>query len=461
MRTKSLNFRLLIAEGLVLAAFFTLVAFILEEGFLESAEQALKDRLQVQIYALLSAAKLNEAGDLIMPPTLPEPRFENPGSGLYGFIQEAKKNMVWRSQSAIGLEELVPPKELSAGISKFVSVKHDRYALHSDVILKNITGSEREYIFTVTEDAGFVSSKVAYLQETLRIWLLIIGLVLIFIQFVVLRWSLKPLRSIIKDLDAVEHGKKMLLDGQYAAELEGLAGNINAFITHERSHSARYRNNLADLAHSLKTPLAILRGCVEYIGDNNQTIHCVESYGDNKQTVHEQISRMNQIIEYQLQRAAVKADHKTLNTVDLSTVINKVKSSLYKVYVDRSINFEVTIPKECPIFCQEGDLYEIVGNLMDNACKWCHHSVKVSIELNQRRNRRNFSVLLQIEDDGPGIPVGKFNDILKRGIRADENIHGHGIGVTVVYELMELLGGKLEGGKSNALGGMRWSIYFP
>jgi two-component system sensor histidine kinase PhoQ len=448
MRTKSLSFRLLIAEGLVLAAFFTLVAFILEQGFLESAEQALKDRLQVQVYALLSAAKLNEGGELIMPPILPEPRFENPGSGLYGYIQQAKKNLVWRSQSAIGLEELVAPKELSPGISKFVSVRHDRYALHSDVILKNNTGIEREYIFTVTEDAGFVSSKVAYLQETLRFWLLIIGFVLIFIQFVVLRWSLKPLRSIVKDLDAVEHGKKMLLDGQYATELEGLAGNLNAFITHERSHSDRYRNNLADFSHSLKTPLAILRGCVE-------------SYSDNKETVHEQITRMDHIIEYQLQRAAVKAEHKTLNTVDLSTVTNKVKSSLSKVYVDKNINFEVTIPEQCLIFCQEGDLYEIVGNLLDNACKWCHHSVKVSIELNQRRNRRNFSVLLQIEDDGPGIPVGKFNDILKRGIRADENIHGHGIGVTVVYELMELLGGKLEGGKSETLEGMRWRIYFP
>ena len=106
-------------------------------------------------------------------------------------------------------------------------------------------------------------------------------------------------------------------------------------------------------------------------------------------------------------------------------------------------------------------MYEIVGNLLDNACKWCKNSIKVSIELNARKSRRDFSLLLQIEDDGPGIPVGKFNDILKRGIRADENIHGHGIGVTVVFELIQLVGGKLEGGKSQTLNGMRWSIYLP
>lgn len=98
---------------------------------------------------------------------------------------------------------------------------------------------------------------------------------------------------------------------------------------------------------------------------------------------------------------------------------------------------------------------------MDNACKWCKKSVKVSILLNQRKARRDFAVLLQIQDDGPGIPVGKFNAILKRGVRADENIHGHGIGVSVVAELIGLLGGKLEGGESEALRGMRWSVYLP
>ncbi len=448
MRRKSLSFRLLVTEGFVLAIFFTLVAIILEQGFRHSAEQALKDRLQVQVYALLSAAKLNESGDLIMPPLLPEPRFETPGSGLYGFIQQAKKDTVWRSQSAIGLEELIPPNQLTAGISEFVVVKHDRYAVHSDVILKSSNGIEREFIFTVTEDARFVSTQIEHLRDLLRIWLLAIGVTLVIIQFVLLRWSLKPLRDIVNDLEEVDQGHKTLLDGVYATELAGLASNLNAFIVHERAQLDRYRNNLADLAHSLKTPLAILRGCVE-------------SFSDNKETVQEQISRMNQIVEYQLQKAAAKAELKAIKSIDISKVIMKIKSSLDKVYIEKGLTFELEIPEQHLIYCEEGDLYEIIGNLMDNACKWCHHSVKVTINLNPRKNRRNYGLLLQIEDDGPGIPVGKFNDILKRGIRADENIHGHGIGVTVVHEIISLLGGTLEGGTSAELGGMRWSVYLP
>ncbi len=447
MRANSLSFRLLAAEGLVLAAFFALVALVLEQGFRESAEQALQERLQIQIYSLLSAAKLNNAGELIMPSNLHEPRFENPGSGLYGFIQQANKKPIWRSPSAIGLDVIDPPK-LTPGNSAFELDKHDRYALHYDVIWQNVAHVEREYIFTVAEDARFIINQVKQLQQTLRFWLLIIGVILVLIQFALLRWSLKPLRSIVTDLEAIEQGKKNLLDGRYPTELEGLAGNLNSFIAHERAHLERYRNNLADLAHSLKTPLAILRGCVE-------------SFSENKETVQEQISRMNQIIEYQLQRAAAKGEHKAIRTINVSAVINKIISSLSKVYIDKGINFEKIIPEQYLIYCEEGDIYEIIGNLLDNACKWCNHSVKVSISINQRKNRRNFSLLLEIEDDGPGIPVGKFNDILKRGIRADENIHGHGIGVTVVNELIGLLGGYLEGGKSATLGGMKWSVYLP
>ncbi|MDP2901978.1 MAG: ATP-binding protein [Methylovulum sp.] len=445
MHTKSLSFRLLIAEGLVLTVFFALVAIVLEQGFRNSAEKALQERLQIQIYSLLSAAELNDADELIMPPSLPEPRFETPGSGLYGFIQQASKKLIWRSPSAIGLEVFSPP-ELQSGQFIFLIDKQGRYALHYDVIWQTVADTEREFIVTVEEDARFVSDQVEEFQKTLRLWLLMIGIALISIQVALLRWSLTPLRSIAKDLEAIEQGQKTHLDGQYPSELRGLVGNLNAFISIERAHLERYRNHLADLAHSLKTPLAILRGCIETF---------------NAETVKEQIFRMDEIVEYQLHRAAAKGGQKAIKTVDLSVIINKISASLSKVYIDKKINFDIDIPDSCLIYCEEGDLYEIVGNLMDNACKWCKQTVKITLYLKQRKARRDFSVLLEIEDDGPGIPIGKFNDILKRGVRADENIDGHGIGMTVVYELIELLGGKLEGGKSTTLGGMRWGVYLP
>ncbi len=447
MQIKSLSYRLFFSAGLVLAAFFALVSVVLEQGFRESAEQALQEKLQVYVYSLLSVAELKDTGDLSMPVSLPEPQFATPGSGLYSFIHLSKKKLLWRSPSAIGLQVTLPP-ELPPGNFAFLLTEQGRYALHYAVIWKNAAGVEHEYIFTVTEDAQFVSNQVERFRKTLRGWLLALGLVLILIQLILLRWSLKPLRIIVKDLTAIEQGDKTHLDGNYATELKGLAGNLNAFINSERAHLERYRNALADLAHSLKTPLSILRGYAE-------------SFSANNESVKEQILRMDEIIEYQLQRAAAKGQHKSTRTLDLTQVINKISVSLNKVYFNKSITFDLLMPVQSLIYYEDGDLYEIAGNLMDNACKWCQDTVKITITLKARKGRREYAVLLQVEDDGPGIPPGKLAEILKRGVRADENIHGHGIGMAVVYELVGLLGGVLEGKKSDTLGGMRWDVYLP
>ena len=196
MQIKSLSYRLFFSAGLVLAAFFALVSVVLEQGFRESAEQALQEKLQVYVYSLLSVAELKSSGELSMPTSLPEPQFATPGSGLYGFIHRAKQNLLWRSPSAIGLQVTLPP-DLPPGNFAFLLTEHDRYALHYAVIWKNMAGVEHEYIFTVTEDAQFVRNQVERFRKTLRGWLLALGLVLILIQLILLRWSLKPLRLIV------------------------------------------------------------------------------------------------------------------------------------------------------------------------------------------------------------------------------------------------------------------------
>jgi two-component system sensor histidine kinase PhoQ len=273
------------------------------------------------------------------------------------------------------------------------------------------------------------------------LWLGIVGTLLLLLQLVVLRWSLKPVRTIVSDLQQIEGGYKKQLDGIYPTELQGLAGNLNILINSERAHLERYRNTLADLAHSLKTPLAILRGCV------------------NSPIMEDQIVRMNEIVEYQLQRAAIKGEKKITGQVDLVDITYKIIHSLDKVYKDKHIVFELNLPERCWVYCEEGDVYEIVGNLLDNACKWCKS--RIIIKLNNANRAIGSSLILHIEDDGPGIPADKLKTILQRGVRADENIHGHGIGMAVVHEMINLLGGQLQGYKSPTLGGMYWKVHLP
>jgi len=447
VRIDSLTFRLSISTVFVLTAFFYLVTFVLEQSFREGAEKALKEKLQIHIYSLLSVAELTASGELKMPAILLEPRFSNPGSGLYATIKQVNNVLKWRSISAIGVD-LPSVMRLKPGESVFVKGDGGRFLLNYAVIWENDVGLEQYYIFTVAEDEYYVSGQVEHFKNTLRAWLLFVGLLLVFILFLVLRWSLKPLRLIGDDLEQIEAGNKSRLDGQYPSELKGLAGNLNALIVSERAHLERYRNTLADLAHSLKTPLAILTGCIE-----PDVV--------DKKTVTEQISRMNEIVEYQLQKAAAKGQQQLTGEVELSIILKKIILSLQKVYCDKQINFSFAQNDNCMMYCEEGDIYEIAGNLLDNAAKWCKKNVRVSLNQLSREKNSRFSVVLQIEDDGSGIPKEKLDLIIQRGVRADEHIQGHGIGMAVVNELTELLDGKLIAGKSESLGGMKWQVYLP
>jgi len=427
----------------ILIAFFALVAYVLEQAFQKSAEQALMEKLQVQVYSLLSVAEMDNALRLKMPPVLREPRFENPGSGLYAEIRLSDKTLVWRSRSAIGID-LPVLDNLQQG--EFVFLKDRQFfVLQYSVLWESQTKFQRNYIFVVAEDGRFLFNQVAQFRMTLMKWLSGIGLLLIFVQLVLLHWGLKPLRQIGKDLALIEVGEKEKLDGRYPTEIQVLVKSLNGLVSSERAHLERYRNTLADLAHSLKTPLAIIRGCLE---ERN----C------NPQLVHEQVSRMNEIVEYQLQKAAAKGQKKLTGSVNLCQILDKIIASLKKVYQDKNVVFELQGDGKCRVFCEEGDLYEVAGNLLDNAAKWCKHHVKVTVtELDDL----DYSLLMTVEDDGPGIAPDKIEEILQRGVRADENIEGHGIGMAVVRELVTLLGGRLQAEKSQELGGIKWLVFWP
>ncbi|MCK5888608.1 MAG: GHKL domain-containing protein [Methylococcales bacterium] len=447
MQLHSLSFRLFISVTFVLAVFFCLIAFVLEQGFKESAERSLQEKLQIHIYSLLSVADLTDDGELKMPVTLQDPRFSSIDSGLYASIQQTNSVLIWRSISASYIS-FFPSVSLNPGESKFIKDYGNNFLLHYAVIWETHKGQEQYYLFTVAEDKQFVTDQINVFRVTIRSWFASISILLILIQFFVLRWSLKPLRLIGNDLEKIEAGKKEQLDGQYPSELKGLAGNLNALILSERAHLERYRNTLADLAHSLKTPLAILTGCIE-------------PEVTNKRIVAEQILRMNEIVEYQLQKAAAQGERRLSGEIDISVIIEKVISSLSKVYREKRINFSFQRHGSCTIYGEEGDIYEIAGNLLDNAAKWCRKNVSVSLTHLDKNKHTPYSIVLQVEDDGSGIPEKKLEDILQRGVRADERIQGHGIGMAVVKELIDLLGGQLVSSKSGELGGMKWLVYLP
>ncbi len=221
---------MLISTGLVLTIFFVLAAFALEKGFQQSVEQALKEKLQIRIFSLLSAAELNLNGVLQINEPLPESRFANPGSGLFAYIISPGQGLIWRSVSSLG-QDLPKTRLNKPGVFEFKHLDTQWYMISYSVIWEAQQGQENKYLITVVENARFINSEIAQFKTTLRSWLLAIGLISLLTLLFVLRWSLSPLRKIVSDLRAIETGVLNRLEGNYAEELLGLAANLNALIS--------------------------------------------------------------------------------------------------------------------------------------------------------------------------------------------------------------------------------------
>jgi two-component system sensor histidine kinase PhoQ len=297
------------------------------------------------------------------------------------------------------------------------------FSLNFTVSWEISAGSYRYYTFQVAETQRGFNEQVAGFRRSLWGWLLVSALVLLLVQGVILSWSLKPLRQVAREVREIEIGRQSELVGAYPRELSTLTENLNALIRHSHAHLERYRHALADLAHSLKTPLAVLRGAVEMPA------------AELVNTVQEQIERMNRTVEYQLQRAAVAGRIALTAPIAVSAIARKVVEAMDKVYRHKVLRLRCDVDDAILFYGDEGDLFEILGNLTDNACKWAKR--RVVIRAFQRENAGRIELLLEIEDDGPGIPAEQRQRILNRGVRADPSVAGYGIGLAVVRNIVE------------------------
>jgi two-component system sensor histidine kinase PhoQ len=426
----SLHARLLVAASIVLVAFLGLTGLTLDRAFRDSALTAVKDRLQTQVYMLLGVADLDPGNGLLLPDILPEVKFSTPGSGLYARVTDQEGNVVWRSRSTLGMVLPRLPEKGNFGQARFQEVGNADalpfFALALSISWEVTPDTYRGYTFEVVESQQDYTEQVSSFRRSLWGWLLGVALVLLMVQGVILRWGLDPLRKVAREVRAIESGQQRQLSGNYPEELHSLTTNLNVLIRNSQAHLERYRNALADLAHSLKTPLAVLRGIVE----SNLLPP------DLRASLREQMERMNRTVDYQLQRAAVVGRIALKAPVSVESVAGKVMGALAKVYVQRSLQFHRQIDQQLLFYGEEGDLFEILGNLTDNACKWARSQVAIRA-FPLTASAKQTGLVIEVEDDGPGIPEAQKQVILQRGKRADPNIAGHGIGLAVVRDIVE------------------------
>lgn len=429
----SLNARFLLVASLVLASFLTLMGLALDRAFRQSAHASAQARLHGQVLLLLSATEFGDK-QLQAPKSLPEPRLNSPASGLFAEIVDDANQVVWRSKST--LLDIDYPTPNYDGIGNFALVPTDDgtsvFGLNFGVSWELDDETVKRFEFRVAESSVTIDEQLGQFRRGLVLWFSSAAVVLLFLQGLILRWGLAPIRRLANEVTEIEAGGRESFVGTYPRELRGLTANLNVLVAHSRNRLSQYRNALDDLAHSLKTPLAVLRSVTEGKLEDSELEGVVRS----------ELDRMHQTIDYQLQRAAVVGRAPLSVPVLVAPVVERLSASLYKVYADKSLHINVDMGNVL-FHGDEGDLTELLGNLMDNACKWANTRVRVTA--GKVRSSESQSLYIEVSDDGPGLSETCARNVFGRGVRSTDLNAGQGIGLAVVREIVEeMYTGKVE-----------------
>jgi two-component system sensor histidine kinase PhoQ len=448
----SLSRRLLLSVFVVIVVFFGLTVGLLDYLFRKAAEDNMRELIDAHMVALIAAAD-PDGPESVTPTAALATRFDTPGSGLYAEIRSASGESIWRSQSTTGTDvQFGPP--LEGGERNFfyteIPDKPVRLAVASrGIVWDDLHGQPARFTFSIASDLQAYEEQLSSFRHRLVGWFVGLALLLMVTLALLLRWLLKPVRRLELEIKEVEGGEREQLGEAWPRELDAVTRNLNALLEAERTRIKRYRDTLGNLAHSLKTPLAVMR----------QTLGA-SSEARGRAALDREIDRMSDIIEHQMKRAAASGGALLGQApVDLAPIVSELRAALLKVYGNKDLLFESSVAPGAQFIGDRADVTELLGNLLDNACKWARSRVRIAVEVDAAADSRAALSLL-IDDDGPGIAEADRARVLVRGGRADEATPGHGIGLAMVHDTVELYGGSMRIDES-PLGGAHFALKLP
>jgi two-component system sensor histidine kinase PhoQ len=443
----SLKLRLLLSTLVMTVVMLPIIGLTLTNAFEQQLNLAMKNELKAYSYSIFTVAEV-EDNQLLMPELLLENQFNVNKSGLYALITKLPKykqasdtpnRPLWQSESllTLSLPELLPLPDVGQTMLSKIKVAGNSHLLYSFSASFSDNGQAFDITLHLIKDQQASLTALNDFKQTLWTWLFALMAVFVFVQIVWLLWTLKPLTVLSRELEHIEKGQKKALDAIYPLELQQVTQQLNALLVTEENQRKRYRNALSDLAHSLKNPLAV-----------------IQSQSDISASSSEQLQLINQIIEHQLKRAQSAGQASWHLGVQVKLVVDKLISTLAKIYHDKNIAFTVDVDSNAIFKGDEADLMEILGNVLDNACKAAKHKVSIRIVIFEKR------LTIEIADDGDGIEASQRDVILSRGGRADTYQAGHGIGLAIVNDLVSSYQGRLTITNSTKLSGAEFTIIF-
>ena len=448
---KSLSSRLIVTLGVLLAVGFGLTLTLLDLSFRARAERSRQDVLDAHVVALIAAAELDRGGRLAPPDPMADPRLNTPGSGLVTQIHLRRGAETWRSPSGLGLtlhldDDVHPGERRSRTVA---APDGTRFLVFSLGVAWDVArGRSRDYVFTVTESLEPYFRELARLRAELLAGFTAFTAVLLGGVLLCLRYLLAPLRRIETEIAEIEAGQRDKLSAEWPRELDGVAHNLNALLSSDQQRLARYRNMLGNLAHSLKTPLSVLRGALQ------------RPEALDRALLEAHLDRVQDIVRHQLDRAAATAPLLGAAALPIEPALHELAAALAKVHAARALSLQVQVAAGLCYPIDRGDLLELAGNLGDNASKWARTTVRLQAAAWNQPAWRRAGLELVVADDGPGIPAAERARVLGRGVRLDERVAGQGLGLAMVNELVRAYGGDFELGDS-PLGGLAATIRLP
>jgi two-component system sensor histidine kinase PhoQ len=426
----SLRLRLVVLAVILLTVSLGLVGFAMDAAFHKSSEAGLQTRMESLVYLVLAAAEVADDGSLAVDDDPGDPRLGQPGSGIYAIVQGDRDQ--WASPSSLGIK-LPELQQIQAGESDFVVVTDETgfYTFRYGVSWELPDGRMLPVSVAIFVDPQELRQGTQAFRLGLWRSLGATGLILVLAQLLLLTLGLRPLRRITQDISGIESGKLERLEGNYPKELEPLRRNLNHLLDTEKANQTRYRNALDSLAHSLKTPLSVIRSSLP--ADASSKTLAMENA----------VTDMQRLIATRLQRAAASTRRSMAQAVDVRTQVERLVQSLKRVYSQQLINTDLIIEDSLAFYGEQRDLLELAGNLLDNAFKYGGGQVQVSAQTIDSADPR-VGINLQVEDNGPGIAEEKCAQLLKRGVRGDERVEGHGLGLAIVLEIVSAYNGDIS-----------------
>ena len=409
--------------------------------------KAFDDRLNLSLETLIGASRLDSSDGITVVSTIGDPRYFQPYSGWYWQINDGAKTLA-RSRSMWD-QVFTIDKRLIGGRSQFVSqVQSDdnqakiieKKKLH--IIQRQISfpGYKNPVTFTVSGDTQEYQENIKKFDNTLSTILIALGVGLMFAVFLQVNFGLLPLNKIKTALFKIRNGDEKNLQEPYPLEVQPLATEINNLLEHNEKIIERAKTHVGNLAHVLKTPLAVVSNEID---------------GKDK-ILSNQVQLMKRQIDRYLKKAHLdsvgKVTKEKINIIELS---NKMIGIFLKLYPSKDIQLSSNLEKGYVLSSFE-DMEEVIGNIVENSCKWAGKRVLLEI----KESDDNY-IHMVFSDDGPGLPQDQMNKVFARGFRLDEQTPGTGLGLNIVKDIVETSKGRVWLTKSLELGGLEVNITLP